>query len=241
MQNNYESLVEADSGLKKIILVSIALHVLLLTGFIITSLIRPNAVVPKTPYLFDMVSVQTPYRYHAPRTSAPVAAPVIPKPKSAPKPAAAKKETGKNFTTQKVKETPKKVEAKPAPPTENTPPEETKGEGKEEAATPLQNEMSIGKSDFPYSYYGAQIRNAVEQNWRATPQELLGSENQLVVVITFVIQKNGRVTDLQILESSWNSILDKLALRAIEKAKIPPIPGSDDHLPITYRLVLKRS
>jgi TonB family protein len=102
------------------------------------------------------------------------------------------------------------------------------------------NEMTIQQPDFPYSYYGAQIRNAVEQNWRQTPQELLGSESQLVVLVKFTIGKNGRVSGLEIVESSWNSLLDKFALRAIEKAKIPPLPGEFNELTIHYKLVLRR-
>ncbi|MFH0921382.1 MAG: TonB family protein [Fibrobacterota bacterium] len=240
VQNPYESPMQADDGLKKTVIISIALHVAALMAFVIGSLVHPRDTVPKTPFLFDMVNVQTPYRYRAPRSVVPVAVPLPQKEKNIPK-AAPKKAVGKNFTSQKTKETPKKEETKSVESADERPSDDKVDAKEEAAAAPMQNEMSIGKSDFPFSYYGAQIRNAVEQNWRTTPQELLGSESQLVVVITFVIRKNGQVSELQILESSWNSILDKLALRAIEKAKIPPIPGNDDSLPITYRLVLRRS
>ncbi|MBL8026306.1 MAG: hypothetical protein JNL74_07835, partial [Fibrobacteres bacterium] len=49
------------------------------------------------------------------------------------------------------------------------------------------------------------------------------------------------ITGLEIVESSWNSLLDKFAMRAIGKAKIPPLPGEYQELTINYKLVLRRS
>src|SRR3989339_1424750 len=222
MQAPYESSLTPDSGLKKTVIASLVIHLLVFTGFVVGSLIRPSTTVSKTPYLFDMVNVQTPYRYHAPRTTPVREVPALPKPKAAPKPAV-KKEAGKNLTSKKMKE----AENKPAPPEEKPQTEEAPSDAREEAALPQQNEMRLGISGVP-DYFRMQLQRAIEQNWRTVPQELLGSETRLAVTISFTLQKNGQITDIQILESSWNSLLDKLAIRAVEKAKVPPIPDKID-------------
>lgn len=229
-------------GLRKMIYASIGFHVFLCILFPVLSLINPSPKVVSKTYLFDMVDVKPRARRAA------AAAPKVktPEPVKKAAPPAVVKKMEKAISTRKeapAKEAAKKEEAAPVQPAEQTAeaPSSDARESTESTDNSLSNEMTIGKADFPYSYYGAQIRNAVEQNWRQTPQELLGSEAQLVVVVRFTIQKNGKVADLQITESSWNSLLDKLALRAIEKARIPPIPGEDQSLTITYRLVLRRA
>ncbi len=232
----FESSEDHSTGFRKLVIVSIIIHV---TLFVIIPLLSNLSLSPqKVPqnYFFDMVDARQ--RWKPPVSRTRPAAPIIKEKAPAAK---TTKPIEKAISTKKeiANKEPVKEEEKPSPPAEETTNEQAKDDGKE-GDTPVSSEMTIGSPDFPFSYYGAQIRNAVEQNWRQAPQELLGSENQLVVVVKFDIEKNGKVSNLQILESSWNSLLDKLAMRAIEKARIPPVPGNFESLTITYRLVLRR-
>jgi TonB family protein len=229
----FELTENRKSGFRKLVLVSLTLHVSLFILVPLLSSIHGKARVVPQNYFFDMVDARQRWKPPATRTR-----PVEPAKKEKP-PAKAKKVIEKAISTKKEiakKEEKPEKEEKPAPPAEVTSNDPSKADD-----SPLSNEMTIGRPDFPFSYYGMQIRNAVEQNWRQAPQELLGSENQLVVVVKFDIRKDGSVAGLQILESSWNSLLDKLAMRAIEKAKFPPVPGDFQSLAITYRLVLRRA
>lgn len=233
---------DRDSGFKKLLLASIGIHLAL---FILIPLLGNLNWGPKTVpqnYFFDMVDPKQ--RWKQP----------VSRPKGITAPAAKEKTQIKTkpiqekaISTQKEK-SPKqekivKEEPTPTPTTEETSGKETESavkDGGGESEGPASSEMTIGNPNFPFSYYGAQIRSAVEMNWREAPQELLGSETQLAVLVKFDILRNGKVANLQILESSWNNLLDKLALRAIEKARIPPLPGEFQSLTITYRLVLRR-
>jgi len=216
---------------KKAVTVSLVLHLFVIISFTLHDMMKPRQVVKKA-YLFDMVNTRPqPRRFAAP----PVAKPREVK-KQEPAKKTVEKPKEKAISTKKAKKEEKQKEE---------PKEQLQDEPKEtvqekDAPQTLQNEMTISQPDFPFKYYYQQIINAVERNWNP-PQELLGSEMQLAVEVKFRLLKNGQGTDLEISESSWNTILDKLALRAIEKARIPPIPGDESELTITYRLVLSRN
>ena len=216
---HYQSISQAtpDRKLKRTVIISLVLHLAVLGFFTFKNVLFRKKRTVKKVYLFDMVNPSpAPREYRRP-------APPPEKPKE-------KKKVEKKALAK----------PKPAPKAISTKKPEKKAEAppKEEV---LDNEMRLARPDFPFHYYEQQIIRAVERNWNTTPQELLGAEEMLAVVVKFDIRKNGQVANVSIVESSWNSLLDKLAIRAIETAKIPPIPGDDQQLSVTYRLVLKRS
>jgi TonB family protein len=216
----FESVIQSDRFFKNAVIASLVFHLFLIIVPSLVSLFRKKPPVVKKVYLFEMVNLPM-------RLPEDPIEPVTPREK--PKPPEKKKAVKEKKTKAlAIKKSKKKAPVK----------EEKVVEKKEPL---LNSEMQIARPNFPFNYYEQQIIRAVERNWNNTPKELLGSEMQLVVVVAFQILKNGQVTKLKIMESSWNSILDKLALRAIEKAKIPPIPGPDQTLSIKYRLVLKRA
>jgi protein TonB len=75
--------------------------------------------------------------------------------------------------------------------------------------------------DFTYSYYAEQMLAAIRARW-VRPE--LGGEIKMVVY--FKVQANGKVTDVEILESSGYNSFDRAGLRAVETATLPPLPKS---------------
>jgi TonB family protein len=221
----FEYAFNGDTALKKAVIISLALHLAVFPVVIAVNLLTRSTRVVKKVYLFDVVDLKAPPRVEG----------MLRKPETAPKKQEVKKAKVKEKKAISYKKSEKNKEKAKEEPKEEAKEEETKT-----TSEPLKNAMTIGRPDFPFNFYHQQIIAAVERNWNP-PQELLGSEMQVAVTVRFTLLKSGLVTDLTITESSWNSILDKLALRAIEKAKIPPIPGTDTELTITYRLVLHRS
>lgn len=72
----------------------------------------------------------------------------------------------------------------------------------------------------------------IQQNWRAR-QEVPGE-----TIVTFRIQRDGRVTDIELEKSSGYPALDLTAQRALfDTRKVPPLPSafSEDHLTVHLR------
>ncbi|MBL8027004.1 MAG: hypothetical protein JNL74_11370, partial [Fibrobacteres bacterium] len=192
----FQILTHRDERLRRFALVSVAVHVAVVAIVLLVNGIGSKPVTKVNPYIFEMVSSVSPKV----RTAKNRAVPQKVQEKNIVKEKPAEKPADKSWQSKKSEEkvAEKVVEQKEvqqestswdevAEPEKNT----TQDVGAVETAT---NEMTIQQSNFPYSYYGAQIRNAVEVNWRQTPQELLGSENQLVVTVKFTILKNGTIT-----------------------------------------------
>lgn len=221
-----------DRAFRMAVVISVAVHLALAGFFVVKSFIKPRPRLMKAVYLFDMVEPPPQVRYQAP---------------SAPRPAEPVKERKTEPVKEKAKSKAKalavKKEKDKEVPKETAAPEKEAEAPKEQAAeadVSDENPIAIAKPGFPFSFYGSQIFAGIMRNWRQTPQELLGEEEQLVVVVKFDLMKDGRVVNVSIAESSWNKILDNLALRAVETAKIPQIPGEDQTLTVVCRLVLKR-
>lgn len=132
-----------------------------------------------------------------------------------------------------------KTEPAPAPPPpsrESPPPPETppKREG-----SPFGNVLgaktsnaTLGVEDpnFTYGYYLDRVVRMISDNWTRP----VGSGIQQAVFY-FRIQRNGRITDLKLRESSSSQSFDDAARRAIEASSpLPPLPTSykQDHLGI---------
>jgi len=234
----FESYVQKKSEFNRYAVIAVAVHLLVFLFALFIPKLKQKPIKTVTPYVFEMVSPAPVKRARVRRRAVSVPKPVEKMVKAEPVKKIEKSWQKKKEEKVQEKKVEEKIEDSPNWDEIEEPVKENNASVVSTAA--VSNEMTIQQPDFPYSYYGAQIRNAVEQNWRLTPQELLGSESQLVVLVKFTIGKNGRVSGLEIVESSWNSLLDKFALRAIEKAKIPPLPGEYEELTIHYRLVLRR-
>lgn len=78
--------------------------------------------------------------------------------------------------------------------------------------------------NFPYAYYIELIKNRISSNW-ITGSMGIRSSDKILVVVSFKILKNGRVSDLKIEKSSGINSLDTSALRAVKYSiPFPPLP-----------------
>jgi TonB family protein len=223
-----------DRAFRMAVVISVTAHLALAGFFIVKSFIKPKPRLMKAVYLFDMVEPPPQVRYQAPQAPRPAepvkerkTEPVKAKAKSKAKALAVKKEKDKEVPRETASQVPEKEAEAPR-------------EQAAEAGVTDDNPLLIAKPGFPFSFYGNQIFAGIMRNWSQTPKELLEEEEQQVVVVRFDLMKDGRVVNVSIAESSWNKILDNQALRAVETAKIPPIPGEDQTLTVLCRLVLKR-
>jgi TonB family protein len=89
-----------------------------------------------------------------------------------------------------------------------------------------------GLSTFPYSYYVAEVRNRIANNWM-TAQIRTGATGKDFTVVLFRIFRDGRISEPEIKESSDNPTMKMSAVRAIRNASpFPPLPSgyTDEYL-----------
>ncbi len=75
--------------------------------------------------------------------------------------------------------------------------------------------------DFPYDVYIDRMTTRIGDNWFRP-----GSAGDMITRVHFIIERDGRIRDAKIEESSGNRTFDRAALRAvIESSPLPPLPG----------------
>jgi TonB family protein len=80
---------------------------------------------------------------------------------------------------------------------------------------------SGGAGNFPYQWYIQSVKKKLDQNWNVSS----GYSRRIYAQTAFTIQKNGSVSDVEIEESSGNSVFDSEARRAVQlSAPFPPLP-----------------
>ncbi len=139
---------------------------------------------------------------------------------------------------------PKLVE-KLKPPKKEPPKQAPKAEQKEKAkpttspapATTPFGETVLENANFPYSYYIEQMLNKIDQAW----ENPVRSDLPLSTVIYFRIQKDGKVSDLQIEAPSGFASFDNACKRGILNADpFPPLPSDFADLYLGIHLEFKQ-
>jgi|CXWL01.1.fsa_nt_gi TonB family protein len=98
-----------------------------------------------------------------------------------------------------------------------------------------QTQASLDNPDFTYGYYVDQMLQLIRDHWVRPP---LGSG--VAATVHFVIQKDGRVSDVEIVDSSGYSSFDLAGLRAVQSASpLPPLPRSYRHDTLGVNLVIR--
>ena len=88
--------------------------------------------------------------------------------------------------------------------------------------------------DFTYSYYVDQMLARIRARW-IRPE--LGGD--IKMVLHFTIHADGKVTDLEILESSGYNSFDRAGMRAVQTATLPPLPKSYRRGVLGVRLIVR--
>ncbi|MBI2840349.1 MAG: TonB family protein [Acidobacteria bacterium] len=99
-----------------------------------------------------------------------------------------------------------------------------------------------GLEGFPFAYYLLRIRDKISSNWF---QSIVVGDvsGQYQVTVFFRIQRDGRVTDVQVEESSGISSLDMSAQRAVyASTPMPPLPQAygEDTLNVHFEFHYER-
>ncbi|HUO87472.1 MAG TPA: TonB family protein [Thermoanaerobaculia bacterium] len=94
----------------------------------------------------------------------------------------------------------------------------------------------VGDPSFTYGYYLDRMLALIERNWRRPPTGDALPE----VALTFRIQRDGRVGDLEIETSSGSNAFDLAGLRAVENAApLPPLPAGYRKESLSIRLIIR--
>jgi len=93
----------------------------------------------------------------------------------------------------------------------------TKGQGGAEKT------VQASFTNFPYPWYITQVRNALWNSWQKTKPK---NNNGLSALVSFNIDKNGAVFEVQIEKSSNDDAYDYAALSAVKNSDpYPPLPA----------------
>ena len=146
------------------------------------------------------------------------------KPRTPPKPTAASKDpkgtaVGKGFETQLGTA---KVETGA----------KGQGFGLSSGGTGGDGGVTLGVSDFCCPDYILDMRDRIIKNWNQN-QRTTG-----IVIISYIIRRNGQITDIEVATSSGNPVLDLAAQRALVNTRmLAPLPEafSGQRLPVRLR------
>lgn len=82
-----------------------------------------------------------------------------------------------------------------------------------------------GAIEFPDPYYLQIIQNKVTGNWDPA-KGILGQKKELDLMVYFTIDRKGKISDIQVEDSSGSGLLDQSALRAVQLSNpFPPLPS----------------
>lgn len=90
---------------------------------------------------------------------------------------------------------------------------------------------TLDVANFCCPEYLATMLDLINRNW-SSKQQATGTTR-----VRFVVQRDGRIVDVSIDQSSGNSSLDYMSDRAIKLTKLPPLPAAYDQPAFTVRLI----
>ena len=191
--------------MKKAFVISFFIHLAFLLGIFGASYILKASAKPIYPQVYKVSLVSLPAEVSEEPETKEMAGPQLPDDK-------AMKEPSTKETKPKADKKPKETkQAKASSPKPNT-------AGLAKGMKILSSEGGV-PSD---SYYLALILSKISQNWNNPYQ---GKRETVRAQIYFRIDKNGKLQEVKIENSSGDAIFDQSALRAVYEAKVfPPLP-----------------
>jgi len=212
-----------------IIAASLLFHLAIAVALLIAIWLRPAKETPPQIPFFEMVNVAPP----TPLKPTPKPPEPVPEPAAEPEPVPTKPEL--------------KPEPKPSPTTKPEPKPENKPEPKRAATEPTQSHSMDMPMDMPSdvkkdmdmpaltilgdeeidwqmkAYIGTLMR-LIYQNFNPPAGTEISKGTKSTV--QFQIARNGEINEVILRSSSGNPIWDRLAVRAVQITKLPPIPPS---------------
>ncbi|RQW00344.1 MAG: TonB family protein [Calditrichaeota bacterium] len=191
--------------MKKSVFISLFFHIILISFMVGWSSVFPRWPRKIDVYRVELVRMPAPKKEVTMKESTPKPAPPTPKPVE-------KKPEVKTKTRAK----PKTVTTKPAPKTETPEPQAPE--------TSESSQLKVDTRDFPYSYYLNLLRYRVQENWNPPFQETRKNQ-KISAIVRFKILRNGKITAVEVENSSERFLFDQAALRAVYAAgPLPPLP-----------------
>ncbi|MFH1367682.1 MAG: TonB family protein [Elusimicrobiota bacterium] len=99
------------------------------------------------------------------------------------------------------------------------------------------SQITLESARFPFTYYSKGIEKNVRRNWSWSSEF-----ERLKAVIYFKIMRDGSVANIQLKESSGDSLYDQQALRAVKLCDpFPPLPEAygDDYLGVNIEFAFR--
>ena len=85
-------------------------------------------------------------------------------------------------------------------------------------------------ANFCCPEYIATFSNIIRSNWQRDPN------GKGITVIRFTINKDGSITGKEMIQSSGTGLLDRAAQRALDMARLPPLPSAYPNQTLIIRL-----
>lgn len=212
--------------MKKTFAVSSVVHLAFLTVIIVPAFNRVS--LPSA----DVINVNLVAEQR--KVSKPVVKPPAPKQEQV----VEKKEPDKSkmaYKPETPKPKPKKTtpQEKPKPKTESKPPtREPEPDKSAPAKTRTGSSAKVGSGskvrvddeDFRFAYYLEIIKERISGNWSPPPTG--GSPEGVISTVYFKISRDGKVSDIEIEDSSKFDLFDRSATRAVSlSSPLPPLPA----------------
>jgi TonB family protein len=166
------------------------------------------------------------------KVSKPVAKPAAPKQEQV----VEKKEPDKSkmaYKPETPKPKPKKTVPKEKPKTESKPPARKpepaeSAPAETRAGSPAKvgsgSKVRVDDEDFKFAYYLEIIKERISGNWSPPPTG--GSPEGVMSTVYFKISRDGKVSDIEIEDSSKFDLFDRSATRAVSlSSPLPPLPA----------------
>jgi len=230
-----------DSPVAPFVFVSLAGHILFAIAWSLAPMLKPPPSFPKSAVAVSLVAA-APARQR-PAARARKATPPPSKPKQGMRVENRPVEQPKKPLPEKItpkKPAPKPVDSAPAAGQDATDSDSDDDAGAASGPTGPEGSESTGIAaagggDVRFDWYRSAVTAALHSSWsRPVVQR---QTDAFEVVVTFDIQRNGNVTNLQLAQSSGVAVLDRSAMRAvIDGQPLPPLPPAwtDAILPATY-------
>jgi protein TonB len=231
-----------------VIAASFVFHAILVIAFILIAWLGPAKEPPPPIPFFELVNVMPPPP--APPAQAAKPQPSPPKQEPVPETKPEVKPELKPEIKPEVKKTEAKPETKPRPHSEPEPVTESEPEkesAKMDMPMDLPKDIKKPEMDMPalralgniamdpqMQAYLAMLLRLIYQNFNpASGTEIAKGTKSSVA---FKIERNGEVSEVVLRSSSGNAIWDRLAVRAVQITKPPPLPPSytGDDLPLIF-------
>lgn len=227
--------------MRRFLAISVALHAAFLAALVVAGSLGSRA--PRYPpvYRINLVAAPRaetlkPERERRPRTP-PEEAPAE-EPRTDPEPdppiLEEEKEVVPDETATPAEPEKPRPEAEEEGPETETAPEDPPPEtpapeaGGNEAAM----DLTVEGRPFPFPGYLERIVNKIGRNWRKT-----ANRQPLAATVYFRVERSGRVSGIEVRESSGSFLFDQAALRAVEDASpLPPLPDgyTSDYLGVYF-------